>query len=283
MMLRSCAAMLLTALVACDRAPSRASVPPLLDSPRIPEAPPPPPAPDPEIARLVQALRSALIEERDAAQRELVAKGPEALATMRLFSQDADPDLASRARAVLDILESLWPVGDGFWWEFADGAGTARVTLADPVVISFYDRYAEPPVVWQPSAWVLRNLWPQEAYLIQRAEQLEIASMGCVGFTGLSYVVPFYAFDWARAQWEVRSQSGCVPYSVIGRTQGKETVRVPAGEFSCKRIAFEHGLESRTTFWLSPGVGPVKIDFPKSEKRPRRILELRDYHTHLKK
>ena len=67
---------------------------------------------------------------------------------------------------------------------------------------------------------------------------------------------------WSWEGEEILKDGEVMRSRVEGMIEGEETVRVPAGEFSCLRVKMttnsSDGTESSSTQWLAPGVGVVK-------------------------
>jgi hypothetical protein len=107
--------------------------------------------------------------------------------------------MPTHEREALDAraAESLWPLADGFWWEYDDTAapsGTTQLRLAGRDATR--------------DAWTLRGLWERDAYLIVEAQCLLLAVERRLGYAGAPGLVTAYEFRWDVGAWDIRSMEG---------------------------------------------------------------------------
>ncbi len=125
--------------------------------------------------------------------------------------------LSREERAAIDAraAASMWPLADGFWWEYADTAspsGSTVLTVTGPREIDFCD--VEREEWWQNGmdvkrrAWIVRGLWSHDACLLVEPSRLLLAVERRLGYAGVPGIVAAYEFRWDRGAWDIRSMDG---------------------------------------------------------------------------
>ncbi len=122
--------------------------------------------------------------------------------------------LSREERAAIDAraAASMWPLADGFWWEYDDTAspGGARMVRVEGLRgITYEDFRGEDGARGeQRQAWTVGGLWSREVSVVQEPHAIMIVEQRPLGYGMAPTRVPVYEFRWDRGAWDIRSMDG---------------------------------------------------------------------------
>ncbi len=234
-----------------------------------------------DLQSLVRDLRSDAIDVRTDASRLLTRMGTGALPSLRPLRNDADADVAARAREIADRIDradrasrSWFPIGEGFRWTYRVADREATLSMEDAFDVELMDvekvelgtyLRARRLSDWIGADWVAES----DGAIVLGSRYSTQPGKG-------ESVVRLIVRD--RESWTYVDQHP--GYGHCDRIQARrfeERVTVSAGTFDCVRIEFQGPAdcirEDLPTLWLARGVGIVRL------VRDGTVYELKSYRT----
>jgi hypothetical protein len=257
--------------------------------------------PQEAIPALAGTLRSESVEERDRATRELIrlgeSQGKEVREALAKLLEDRDVEVALRARHIREALDTndklrltCFPLLAGCRWTYLVKGGAEKertVELGERVQVRVSTCTRPEHNSWElkeVAAWTLKGYEAAPVYVVEEAQGVQIIGTRRVarGHSGILSLMPVAVFQWGKAEtWtfctRTEGEDGRTPMVQVTVERGEpETVKTPAGTFSCTRL-----MMGSAQIWLSRGIGIVKqvIDAPKGPE----TWELSAYQTLIEK